>query len=95
MSRDYRLQTAREVRFVLAHGRSLREGPFTIKCMSVSGNTFPRFAFVVPVSVSKKATMRNTLRRRARSVVEDQVRQNQLVPVDVVVLMYWKRCIDS
>jgi len=48
----------------------------------------PRFAFVVPSSVSKKATDRNKVRRRAGTVVERGIKEGRVVPADAVVLAY-------
>jgi len=87
LPRDYRLHSSIQIRNVLARGRAVREGPFTIKFM-VTQSAHPRFAFVVPSGVSKKATDRNRVRRRASAVVERGIKEGRIAPVEAVVLAY-------
>lgn len=87
LPRDYRLHSSSQIQGVLARGRAVREGPFTIKFIFTQ-SAHPRFAFIVPAQVSKKATDRNKVRRRASAVVEAGMKEGRLAPAEAVVLAY-------
>ena len=64
-----RLSSRQDFARILASKGSYRSGPFSLRVIrnSLSHN---RFAITIPVTVSKKATVRNTLRRRFHAILE-------------------------
>ena len=60
--------SAAEVREVLARGKSFRVGPYTGKVLA--GRAVLGVAVIVSKKVARKATSRNTLRRRAYTELE-------------------------
>lgn len=65
MKRIHRLGRGPALDALFARGRRIRTPLFDLVIREYHGGA-PRFAFVVPRSVSKRAVVRNRLRRRAR-----------------------------
>lgn len=72
LSSHNRLRAKKDFSHVFVDGKSVREGSFTLKVLMKKDGE-PRFAFVVPVSVSKKSSVRNAVRRKMRAVVRTRV----------------------
>lgn len=64
----FRLKKGSEIKNVWSKGRGLKEGSLLVR--SVENNLgHNRFGFVVPAKVSKKAVVRNKIRRRLSEIV--------------------------
>lgn len=64
-----RLSSRQDFARILAVKGGYRSGPFSLKAVK-SPLPHNRFAVTVPTTVSKKATVRNTLRRRFHAILE-------------------------
>jgi ribonuclease P protein component len=67
LPKNSRLKKTKEIRNVLRNGRSFKERFLILK--TTRGGAESRFGFVVPVKVSKKAVVRNKIKRRLRAIV--------------------------
>ena len=83
MKRIYHLRAQKDFKRVFRYGKRI-ESPFFRMSYITGTESHPRFAFVVPKTVSKKAVVRNTLRRRAREWARTRVLLS-LSPLDIVV----------
>jgi ribonuclease P protein component len=63
LPKKYRLKKSGDIKSVLRLGRTVREGFLILKTRENNLSSF-RFAFLISLKVSKKATVRNRLRRR-------------------------------
>lgn len=68
LAKKYRLKKSGDIKSVLKFGRTLREGFLTLKVKenNLAGS---RFAFLISLKISKKATVRNRLRRKLSEAV--------------------------
>jgi ribonuclease P protein component len=68
LSKVNRLKKKRDLERVFLGGKRFKEGFLVLK---IAKNTLPktRFGFIVSQKVSKKATLRNKIKRRLREVV--------------------------
>jgi ribonuclease P protein component len=67
-----RLKKEKEIEEVFKKGKSIKEGFFFLK--EVKNNlTDSRFCFSIPGNVTKKAVVRNRLKRRMREVVRENL----------------------
>jgi ribonuclease P protein component len=84
MQSMHRLAAASDFRFLFSRGRRIESPLFRLICLKNS-LPFSRFAFVVSRAVSKRAVIRNRLRRRAR---EWYRKRSELLgaPVDLAVI---------
>ncbi|HSX41112.1 MAG TPA: ribonuclease P protein component [Candidatus Saccharimonadales bacterium] len=71
LASQYRLKKSREITRVLQRGVFKSVGVMTIK-FHKNGQDFSRVAIVVSKKVSKKAVVRNKIRRRISGVLEDK-----------------------
>ncbi len=62
-------------------GRFLGSFNISLKFILIPGTTHPRVSFIVPKTVSKKATERNFLRRRGYAVIQKKL---NLLPKELV-----------
>lgn len=69
LARPHRLTRARDIRQVLRSGRSRRGKTLLVRFVPHTGAT-ARFAVVVSTKVSKKATVRNRLKRQIRDLLK-------------------------
>lgn len=65
---SHRLRKTADIRMVFKNGQVLKEGLLLLK-KSANDSEFTRFAFIVSLKVSKKATLRNKIRRRLSEIV--------------------------
>jgi len=76
LPKNSRLKKTKEIRNVLRNGRSFKERFLILK--TVKGGPESRFGFVVPLNVSKKAVVRNRIKRRLRAIVaQEQLRKGR------------------
>ena len=68
LSSPHRLAKDRDIKRVLVRGRSFFSPLFRIRLLA-NGTGPSRFAIVVSSKVSKKATVRNTVRRRLTEII--------------------------
>lgn len=66
----YSIMNNKDFKRVFTEGKRMRSGPFLLTVMR-NNLLINRFGFVVSLRVSKKATARNTLRRRMRHAARD------------------------
>lgn len=67
-----RLNKTKDIERVFKKGETHREGFLFLK-LAENGLTLSRFAFVVGQKVSKKAVLRNKIKRRMREAVKKQL----------------------
>lgn len=72
LAAPYRLRKEREIKRVLAHGRSFFSPLFRVRALA-NRLVVSRFATVVSTRVSKKAVVRNTIRRRLTEIIRHHV----------------------
>lgn len=65
MKRMYSIRKESDFKKILRYGKNLDFGIFKV-CVLENSLSYPRFAYVVSQKVSKKATVRNKIRRRAK-----------------------------
>lgn len=63
LPKKYRLKKSEDIKSVLKLGRTVREGFLILKTRE-NNLSNPRFAFLISLKISKKATVRNRLKRR-------------------------------
>jgi ribonuclease P protein component len=84
LQRKNRLTAARDFTRIFKKGKVVHAGPLSLRMVANQGEA-SRVAFVVSTKVSKRAVVRNQLKRRLREVV--RLRTKDLVPGwDVVVM---------
>lgn len=71
LTKDFRLRRARDISRVYGRGRFIGAGPLTAKYLS-NGYDYSRAVVVVGKKVSKKATVRNRIRRRIAAILADK-----------------------
>lgn len=82
LNKSRRIRLTRDFERVFSKGRSFSGGLFKLRVLKNSFN-FSRFAVVVSSKVSKKAVIRNRIRRRAWSVI---AKNDYFIPKDVDVV---------
>lgn len=83
LKRDQRLRKTKEIEAVFASGRSAYLGAIGIK-VAKNSLDIPRFTVLVNKKVSKKAVLRNKLKRRIREILKKQL--VNLAPHDFVII---------
>lgn len=68
LPKKYRLKKNKDIKDVLKSVRSFRERYLILKIKNNDLN-FPRFAFLISLKISKKATVRNRLKRKLREII--------------------------
>ncbi|MBI2038522.1 MAG: ribonuclease P protein component [Candidatus Nealsonbacteria bacterium] len=68
LPKKYRLKKSKDISGVLKFGRINREGFLILKIRENNLN-IPRFAFLISLKISKKATVRNRLKRKLSEFV--------------------------
>ena len=87
ISRTHRFHGHNSLRFVYAHGKTVRSSLMAMRAVANPRRKAYRCAVVVSKKISKSAVVRNRIRRR----IYEQIRlHSQLVPVDtdLVVTIY-------
>lgn len=84
LSAANRLRSDKEIETVFKKGRSIRGQLLGLK-FTVRKEQPSRFAFIVSTKVSKKAVVRNKIKRRMREIVRPLLPQ-LLEPADVTVM---------
>jgi ribonuclease P protein component len=79
-----RLQKKSDIDLVFKKGKSFREGLVLLKVLKTDLGG-PRFAFVISHKVSKKATVRNKIRRRLKNLLHKSLDK---VSVDALVIAF-------
>lgn len=72
LSRKNRLAKKKEIELVFKNGRSSYGQTFGVKCLA-NKLTYNRFTIVVSNKVSKKAVVRNKIKRRLREVIKAEL----------------------
>jgi len=67
-----RIKKKKDFELIFKKGRSLKDGFLILKLMENNSDQ-SRFGFIVSQKVSKKATIRNKVKRRLRSAVEENL----------------------
>lgn len=68
LPKAYRITKSFEIKEVMREGKRFSSHFFSLKSKK-SKNKFPRFAIVADLKVSKKATVRNRLRRQIHEII--------------------------
>jgi ribonuclease P protein component len=73
-AQKYRLKTKKDFDEIFKRGKNLKEGLLVLK---TAENNFsnPRFGFIISQKISKKATIRNKLRRRLRNIITKKIQE--------------------
>lgn len=80
-----RLKTDRDFKTVLKQGRSFYSSNIKLKLLK-NGLNYNRFGFIIGTRISKKATIRNRIKRQVREVIRLKTKQGLLKPGFDVVL---------
>ena len=70
----HRLKRKKDIERVFKNGRGFKEDFLILKVVKNNLN-YPRFAFIVSQKVSKKATLRNKIRRRLSELVRLKIKK--------------------
>jgi len=84
LSKSSRLQKTKDIKRVFQIGRATKEGFLILKALPNNSNQ-NRFAFIVSQKLSKKANLRNKVKRRLRELVrlkENKIKKGQ----DIVII---------
>ncbi|MEK7648761.1 MAG: ribonuclease P protein component [Patescibacteria group bacterium] len=84
LSKENRLSASTDVVRTLKRGRSCPSKLWLIKWLP-NNQRHPRFAFVVSNKISKRATVRNTIKRRLRHAVR-QYGVSKVPNADIIVI---------
>jgi ribonuclease P protein component len=82
-----RLQKKSDIDSVFKKGKSFREGLILLKVLK-TGLESSRFAFVISHKVSKKATVRNKLRRRLKNIFQNSLKDGKGMSADILVIAF-------
>ncbi len=84
LSRKYRIHRRKDILFVLRRGKAIPVGIGTVR---IKENSFghPRASVIVSNAVSKKATVRNTIKRRVREALRKELLPH-LQSFDVIII---------
>ena len=74
LSRKNRLKKKKDFEQVFRRGETLKEGFLTLK-LAKNNLKVTRFGFVISLKVSKKASLRNKIRRRLRAIAKTKIPQ--------------------
>jgi ribonuclease P protein component len=85
-SKTNRLQKKNEIDSVFKKGKSFKEGPVLLKVLKTDLEN-PRFAFVISHKVSKRATVRNKLRRRLKNIFQKFLGDKK-ISMDILVIAF-------
>ena len=86
LARENRLKKDKDIKNVLRRGRPAREGFLFLKTRE-NNLGYLRFAVIVGKKVSKKAVVRNKLRRRISEVIRQKIKLNEIKSgIDGVVI---------
>lgn len=85
LPRENRLRKNKDIKNVLTRGKPVREDFLFLKIVK-NGLRSPRFAIVVGKNLSKKAVVRNKLKRRISEIIRIRLKINEIKPVDGVVI---------
>ena len=72
-----RLKTDRDFKTVLKQGRSFYSSNIKMKLLK-NGLSCNRFGFIIGTKISKKATIRNRIKRQVREIIRLKTKQGQL-----------------
>lgn len=72
LSKEHKIIRKKDFEGIFRRGIGFREGFLTLR-VKQNSSQFSRFAFVVSRKVSKKATVRNKIRRRLRGLIKIQI----------------------
>lgn len=84
-SLNHRLQKKKEIDLVFKKGKSFREGLLVLKVLRKESGTY-RIAFIISQKVSKRANIRNKLRRRLKSIIEELLGKEKNVSKDILLI---------
>ncbi len=85
LARIHRISSEQTFSLILKKGSSLSFSHFRVKWV-LSKNLYPRFGIVVSNKISKKATVRNTIKRRLREIVRPYCKK-QLLQIDGIIFV--------
>lgn len=84
LKKNHRLSKEKDIKFTTKRGRNFFTPYFVVKFVSKKESA-PRFAIIVSTKVSKKAVVRNRIKRVAREALRRQI--NKFVPGDYIIVM--------
>ncbi|MDP2741078.1 MAG: ribonuclease P protein component [bacterium] len=89
--KENRLRKKKDFETIFKNGKTFKEGFLILKIIKNNLET-NRFGFIISQKVSKKATVRNRIKRKLREVVrlnikEEEKRDNKKTGVDVALIM--------
>lgn len=68
LSRENRIRKKKDIERIFKRGRTFKEAFLILKTLKNDSN-FSRFGFIVSQKVSKKANVRNKIKRRLREII--------------------------
>lgn len=74
LKKTYRISKAKDFQRIKASGKSFFSGHIGLRCARVNSNC-ARFGFIVSTKVSKKAIVRNRIRRQLSEIVRENIDQ--------------------
>ncbi|MFH1509587.1 MAG: ribonuclease P protein component [Candidatus Nealsonbacteria bacterium] len=81
-----RLQKRKDIDLVFKKGKTLKEGLLLLKVLETDLNV-SRFAFIISQKVSKKANIRNKLRRRLKDINKNLLEGNKSKSRDILMII--------
>ena len=94
ISRAHRFRGRKSINQVYKHGVSSSGGLFALKVLKTNNPRGYRLAVVVSKKVSKSAVVRNRIRRRVYSLMQ-QIGPNIQNPCDIVITVYKQELKDE
>jgi ribonuclease P protein component len=82
-----RLQRKSDIDSVFKKGKSFREGLILLKVLKTDLES-SRFDLVISHKVSKKATVRNKLRRRLKNIFQNLLKDGEGTSADILVIAF-------
>ena len=82
-----RLQKKKDIDLVFKKGKTFREGLIILKTLKTDLKD-SRFAFIVSQKVSKKANVRNKLRRRLKNIIQKLLKDKKNEAKDVLIIVF-------
>ena len=74
LPKENRLKAKKDFEKVFKKGKGIKEGPLFLKVLR-NGLGISRFGFIVSQKISKKAVLRNKIKRRLRELIKKRIKK--------------------
>ena len=73
LAKKYRLKKRKDFENVLKKGKGVKGGPLFLKIIKKENSEEKKFGFIISKKISKKATVRNKIKRRLHEIIREKL----------------------